>query len=166
MTRIFKLEAMVIAKISTFAALYAVLTLALHPISYLVIQLRLSDALIPLSIVYGPEVAIGVCLGCVVANLFAPYGPNILDITLGSLANLIASYTAFRLRRRATLGCIVAAVIVGLIVGGYLWIITNVPPYVTITSVTISSLIAIGAIGRILVGIITKVLEEHGLRLR
>jgi len=159
-----KISALTLSKITIFAALYATLTLTLHPISYQAIQLRLSDALIPLSIVYGSEVSIGVFIGCIVANLLAPYGPNILDITIGSLANLIASYIALRFRRRPTIGCILAAVIIGFMVGSYLWTITNVSPYFTISSVTISSLITVGVIGRILVGAITKVLEERVLR--
>ena len=47
----------------SFAAIYAVAVVALGPISYAVIQIRIADALIPLSIVFGLPVVLDVTLG-------------------------------------------------------------------------------------------------------
>ena len=85
-----------IALSSIFAALYAVLVLVLAPISFQLVQVRVADALIPLSIMFGwPSVA-GVTVGCVVSNVISPMPSIIVDITLGSIANSIASFLAWK----------------------------------------------------------------------
>jgi len=81
------------------AALYAILVIGLPSISFQIIQVRVADALIPLSIIYGNPVIIGVTIGCFLANiLVAPWGNtymNALDAVLGSVANFIASWVAY-----------------------------------------------------------------------
>ena len=70
------------------AALYAVLTVALAPISYGPVQLRVSEALTLLPW-YRPEAVLGLFAGCVVANFFGGYG--LIDMIAGSCATLIAA---------------------------------------------------------------------------
>ena len=156
------MRAVRLARAAIFAALYAALTLAVHPIAYMELQLRVSDALIPLSAIFGPEVAAGTALGCVVANALAPYGINPLDMTLGPAANLIASLLAYRLRRRLWLAALAAALVVGLIVGGYLWVIVGTSPWFTIASVTASSLVSVGLMGYLLARVLTSRLPARG----
>lgn len=67
-------------------ALYAVLTVAVSPISYGVVQFRLSEALMVLTIFY-PESIIGLTVGCFIANLF---GNGWLDLVLGTSATFLA----------------------------------------------------------------------------
>ncbi|RLG02334.1 MAG: QueT transporter family protein, partial [Thaumarchaeota archaeon] len=86
-------KALLIAETLIFAALYFALTFILAPISFLPLQVRVSDSLIMLSAVLGLPVVYGVFLGCILANLFpVGYPPNPVDVVFGSLANLIASY--------------------------------------------------------------------------
>ena len=66
-------------------ALYAALTMLLAPISYGPVQFRLSEALCILPLFY-PYTAIGLFLGCAVANLISAAG--LLDVVFGSLATL------------------------------------------------------------------------------
>ena len=73
-------------------ALYAVMTLALSPISYGPIQLRLSEALCIMPF-FIPGTAFGLFVGCVLANLVTG---NILDIIFGSLATLLAGLITAR----------------------------------------------------------------------
>ncbi|MEA3459794.1 MAG: QueT transporter family protein [Chloroflexota bacterium] len=54
------------------AALYAVLTVGVAPISYGPVQFRLSEVLKPL-VIWFPDAIFGIALGTVVANLLSPY---------------------------------------------------------------------------------------------
>jgi len=133
---------------ASFAALYAVAVVLLAPISYGIIQVRLADALIPLSMVFGLPVVYGVALGNIVANLYGGYGP--IDVVFGTLANLLGSYAAFRLRSKPFLGCLAATMIVSLIVGGYLWILIGVPIQVSLLGLFAGSFVAIATLGYVL----------------
>lgn len=68
------------------AAIYAGLTIALAPVSYGALQLRVSEALCVLPFLI-PETALGLFAGCMLANLLTG---NIFDIVFGSLATLLA----------------------------------------------------------------------------
>jgi uncharacterized membrane protein len=133
---------------ASFAALYAVAVVLLAPISYGIMQVRLADALIPLSMIFGLPVVYGVTLGNIIANLYGGYGP--IDVTFGTLANVLASYVAFRLRSKPLLGCFAATMIVSLIVGGYLWILVGVPMEVSLLGLFAGSFIAITILGYLL----------------
>ena len=67
-------------------ALYAVLTMALAPISYGALQFRVSEVLCILPF-FMPSTAWGLFVGCIVANLMSTAG--VLDVVFGSLATLI-----------------------------------------------------------------------------
>ena len=82
-------------------AAYAVLTLALSPISYGPIQMRLSECLCILPF-FLPLSAWGLFLGCALANLVTG---NVFDVVFGSLATLLAGLlTAWAGRLRPCLG--------------------------------------------------------------
>lgn len=141
-----------------FAALYAVLTVALAPISYGIIQIRVSDALIPLSIVFGFPVVVGVTIGCALANVISPVpGLVFIDVIFGSIANFAASYAAYRLRKNEKLACIVATLIVTFVVGTYLPILFSFPIYIGWATIFIGSAISIGMLGYLLVQVLKRV---------
>jgi len=77
-----------IALMAIMAALYAALTIVLLPISYGLIQIRIADALLPMPYVLGWPMALGLFIGCAVANMFGGFGA--IDIIFGSFFNLIA----------------------------------------------------------------------------
>ena len=64
------------------AAIYVVLCLALQPLSYGAVQVRVAEALCLLP-VFGAEYIVGVVLGCFLANLL---GSTIVDVIFGTLA--------------------------------------------------------------------------------
>lgn len=68
-------------------ALYIAITLLFKPISYNVIQVRISEMLTILPFFF-PETIIGLTLGCSLSNIFSGYG--LYDIIGGSLCTLIA----------------------------------------------------------------------------
>ncbi|HDM88725.1 MAG TPA: QueT transporter family protein [Candidatus Bathyarchaeota archaeon] len=142
------------------AALYAVLLILLAQISFGPIQLRIADCIIPLAALFGWPWIWGVTLGCFIGNLIGgmmAFGfLNPIDIILGSIANLIAAYTIFRLKDHRLIGCILGSIIIGVIVGGSLWLFVPAPEIglaylpvwaAMIISITGSSLIAIAIIG-------------------
>ena len=76
------------------AALYAGVTVALAPISYGPVQLRVAEALTLLPF-YIPAAIPGLFAGAIIANAFSPYGA--LDMAVGSLASLTAAYLTRRM---------------------------------------------------------------------
>ena len=80
--------------VALIAAVYAAVTLVLSPISYGNIQIRLSEAMTLLPVLFAPSVA-GITLGCFLANLFgAMMGVNVLgylDCVIGTLATFCAA---------------------------------------------------------------------------
>jgi len=145
---------------AVFAGLYAVLLIFLAPISFGPVQLRIADCLLPLAALFGWPIIWGVTIGCLIGNfaggIIAFGAANPMDIVFGSIANLIATYVIFKLRRRKLLGCTLGSIIIGLIVGGYLWLFVPAPEIggfslpawaAMMVSITISSLVAVSVIG-------------------
>ena len=82
---------------AVIAALYAALTLAFAPISYGLMQVRISEALCVLPLF--PSAAVpGLFVGCVLANLLG--GMGIYDVIFGSLATLMAALCTWLLRKK------------------------------------------------------------------
>ena len=104
-----------IAQAAIIAALYAGLTLALAPISYGVVQFRLSEALVVLSL-FTPAAIPGLTIGCFFANLIGPNG--IMDAVIGSAATLIGCWGIYKCRKSPypalMINVIANAVIIGL----------------------------------------------------
>lgn len=89
------------ATIAIIAALYTAVSLALAPISYGNIQVRIAEALTLLPLVYEPSI-LGVTLGCFLTNLIgAMTGANLLgfmDCFIGTLATFLAAICTYKLR--------------------------------------------------------------------
>jgi uncharacterized membrane protein len=83
---------------AVIAALYAAITLAVYPLSYGPIQLRVSEALTVLPLFF-PEAVVGLTVGCFLANI--PMG--IWDMLIGAAATLIGAVFT-RLSKRIWLG--------------------------------------------------------------
>lgn len=80
---------------AVIAAVYVVLTLVFAPISYGVIQFRISEALCILP--YFTVAAVpGVSIGCLLANILG--GAALPDIIFGTLATLIGAICSYKLR--------------------------------------------------------------------
>jgi uncharacterized membrane protein len=79
------------------AGLYVALTMLFQPISFGVVQFRISEILTVLPF-FLPEAIPGLFVGCVISNLLGGNGP--LDVIFGSLATLLAAYLTFRCRKK------------------------------------------------------------------
>ncbi|MCR4817948.1 MAG: QueT transporter family protein [Fretibacterium sp.] len=137
------------------AALYAVLTFAMAPISYGPVQFRISEALTLLPW-YLPEAVPGLFIGCVVANFFGGYG--MVDMFFGSLATLIGALLTRKAPQlwAAALPPVVSNMI---IIGAMLHVLIGVPLIAT------ALYVGVGEAGAcFLVGIpVMKLLERRGI---
>jgi len=106
------------------AAVYATLTILLMPLSYGVMQVRVSEALTVLPF-FTPAAIPGLFIGCIVSNMVGPYG--ILDMVLGSSATLIAAFGSYLLRSKAILVPMPPVIANGIIIGGMLYYAYAVP---------------------------------------
>lgn len=109
-----KISSKSLTRCAMIAALYAVISIALLPISFGAVQARVSEALTLLP-VYTPLGTIGVTLGCLITNAYGvAAGANILgaaDIFIGTAATLIAALMTRALRNVRTFGLPIAAAI-------------------------------------------------------
>ena len=98
------------------AALYAALTLGFQAISYGAVQLRISEAMTLLPVLF-PEAIPGLTVGCLISNLFNPMGATVYDVVFGTLATLMAAILTNRLRGSVWLKALPPVVCNALIVG-------------------------------------------------
>jgi uncharacterized membrane protein len=157
---------------SAIAALYVILVSILAPISIPIIQVRVADLMMPLSIIFGWPAVIGVTIGAGLGNLV---GDTILgntgaqtgiDVVLGSLANFIAATLAWKISqqnriirgRRASwlLAVNTETVIIALIVGTYLGYLFSIPLLASIGGILAGSIIAISVGGYTLLRILSR----------
>lgn len=108
-----------LTKQAMIAAVYAVVSLALAPISFGTVQARISEALTLLP-VFGTTNIYGITIGCFITNLVGFFtGANILgslDCIFGTLATLIAGIMTYYLRNIKYKGFAIAAAIPPVIV--------------------------------------------------
>ena len=137
---------------ATIAAIYAALTIALAPISYGPVQLRLSEIMILLVLV-NPRFKTGLILGCLIANLFSPLG--IVDVIFGTLATAIAVIAMAKIKN-IYLASLVPALSNGIIIGLELMYMLNLPFVETALYVALGEFLVVTVIGVPLFKIITS----------
>jgi uncharacterized membrane protein len=120
-----------VALAAVLAALYAAYVLLFGFASFGPLQFRLVDALIPLSILFGPPAIVGVTIGCFIGNAL---GPNlgIVDIVGGPAANFLAATLAWAITRRRfrgawTVGVGLEIIVISAIVGTYVITLAGAP---------------------------------------
>ena len=115
-----------LAQGAIIAAIYALLTIFLAPISSGLVQCRVAEAMSVLPYFTFSAVP-GLFIGCLLANLLT--GAPIYDVLFGSLATLIAAYLTYALRNRVPkyLAPMPSVVINALVVGWLLTYVYQVP---------------------------------------
>lgn len=133
------------------AALYAVITLVLAPISYGPIQFRLSEVMVLLAF-FDPFYIGGLTVGCLIANILGPYG--ITDIIFGTLATFISVYAISFTRKQIkndTSALITASlwptIFNGVIIGYMLNYVAHLPLILTISQVALGEFVVVTIIG-------------------
>lgn len=124
-----------LAVAGVIGALYAVVTLALAPLSYGNLQFRASEALTLLPL-FTPAAIPGLTIGCIISNAVGvATGANIagwIDVLFGSVATLLAAILTRLLRRFEWKGIPILAILPpvvlnALIVGGELAVAYQLP---------------------------------------
>jgi len=123
--------------------IYVLLTIIFAPISYGMVQVRISEMLMVLPF-FTPAAIPGLFIGCFIANIFGGHG--ILDIVFGSLATLLAAYLVSKIRNKYLVPLppvIVNAVVIGLV----LHVVLELPLYMTAAFVGLGQVIACYGLG-------------------
>ncbi|MDO4710382.1 MAG: QueT transporter family protein [Peptostreptococcaceae bacterium] len=134
------------------AGLYAVLTVAIAPISYGAVQFRLSE-IMTLLVLYDPTFAPGLILGCFIANIFSPFG--MIDMIVGTVATAIAVLSMTKIKN-TFLASLMPTLSNGLIIGVQLWYLLGLPLFETILYVAFGEFVVVTVIGLPLYKIITQ----------
>ena len=138
-----KLNSKKIAMIGTTAAIYAVMTVAMAPISYGAVQLRLSEVMTLLAFV-DPVFIPGLVLGNFIANLFSPFG--LPDIVFGTLATFLAVFMMSRMKSMF-LASLWPTIANGIIIGLELAIFTGAPLLSTALYVGLGEFLVVTVLG-------------------
>ena len=111
-----------LAQGAIIAAVYALLTIFLAPISSGLVQCRVSEAMSVLPYFTFSAVP-GLFIGCLLANLLT--GAPIYDVVFGSLATLIAAFITYKMRNTVSkyMAPLPSVVVNALVVG---WLLTYV----------------------------------------
>ncbi len=131
------------ARAAMIAAIYTVLTLIFAPISYGMVQVRVSEMLMVLPYFTGAAVP-GLFVGCMIANIFG--GQGILDIVFGSLATLISAYLVTKIENKYLVP-LPPVIINALIVGMVLHLVLGFPYYMTAAWVAAGQVVACYGLG-------------------
>lgn len=146
-------RAQLIAQTALIAAVYGIGTYAIAPFAFGPVQVRITDALLPISWNrrVGLSGVLGVTLGVIISNLISPYG--LPDIVLGTADNLIVASIAYLLGRyQSWEGLVVAALqasaIVAFMIGVVLLgMVYSANPVASFASILIGELVACVGIG-------------------
>ncbi|MBR7111057.1 MAG: QueT transporter family protein [Clostridia bacterium] len=76
-----------VTRSAVISALYFCITMLTAPISFGPVQIRIGESLTLLPVLF-PESAVGLAVGCALANISSPFG--LLDVIVGSLVTLIS----------------------------------------------------------------------------
>lgn len=138
-----KFQPQTIARLAVVTALYAALTLALQPISFGLVQLRISEVLVLLCF-YRRDYSISLILGCFIANCFSPMA--LMDMIFGTLATAIAVLPMFSIRN-IWLASLLPVISNALIISAELYISFNQPYLLGVLTVGAGELIAVTLVG-------------------
>ena len=150
-----KLSTRHIAQVGIIASLYAALTIALAPISYGPIQIRISEALTVLPYLI-PAAIPGLFVGCLVANVYG--GLGLPDIIGGSTCTLLAAFLTYLISRtrKPILAPLPPVVINALGVSLYLHILFHLPYWLTVAYIAVGQIGACFVLGYPLLLILLK----------
>lgn len=132
-----------IAMVGATAAIYAVMTVAMAPISYGAVQLRLSEVMTLLAFA-NPMFVPGLVLGNFIANLFSPFG--LPDVVFGTTATFISVLAMSNMKSMFT-ASFIPAIVNGLIVGLEIYVFTGMPFLSTAFYVAMGEFLVVTVLG-------------------
>ena len=144
-----------ITQSAVIAAIYVVLTVVFAPISFNVMQVRISEMLTILPLFTSAAIP-GLFIGCILGNLLG--GAIVLDVVFGSIATLIGAIGTRLLRKKPLLAWIPPVLSNAIIVPFVLQQVYGVPDawwYLALT-VGAGEVIACGVLGLLLYKSLSK----------
>jgi uncharacterized membrane protein len=132
---------------AAIAAVYVALTLLLAPISYGPLQIRISEALTVLPILF-PEAIPALFIGCLIGNLGSPLG--LVDILGGSAVTLAAAFATYYLRRNEKLALLPPVLFNALMISIYVRTLLGWPYWYTAVTIGAGQAIAVFGPGLLL----------------
>jgi uncharacterized membrane protein len=103
-----------LALIAVYAALYATMVVVFAPLSFYALQFRIAGVLRP-GIAKKRELAIGYCIGTVVANLFSPFA-GVYELLFMPIMSLISGLIGFEASNRLNENYYICGIIIALII--------------------------------------------------
>ena len=137
------------------AAVYAVLTFV-NPLSFGVLQFRVSTLLLPLAI-FVPQIRAGLVIGTAIGNLNSSLG--IIDVAVGSIVSFIAVYVVPKVKVKALMP-VLYAIDSGVLVALELYYCFRTPILYNILTVGISG-VTLYSVGLIVMKQISKPLNRY-----
>ena len=146
------------------AAIYTALTVSLAPISFGVIQFRVSEALCVLPF-FTPAAVPGLFIGCLLSNFMGMlmWTAVILDVVFGSLATLIGALGSWYLRKHKWMVCLPPIISNMVIIPWVLRYAYGAEEMIlfSMATVGIGEILAVGVLGNCLL----IILERYGQRI-
>ena len=124
-------------------AIYAIITIIFAPISYGMVQVRVSEMLMILPF-FTPAAIPGLFVGCIIANIFGGFG--LLDVIFGSLATLLSAFLVSKIGNKY-LAPLPPVIVNAIIIGLVLHAVLDLPLYLTILWVGFGQFIACYGLG-------------------
>ena len=141
-----KRSSLKVATIALIATVYSSLTIALGPLGYSWIQVRLAEALTPLPFLIGFPAVVGLTIGCIIANLFSPIG--LPDLIFGPLLTLSAALMSWKLSmKRRLMACVYPVFVNAFGVSAYVSFYYNVPYWISVATIAVGELVAAILVG-------------------
>ncbi|MBP2033906.1 putative membrane protein [Clostridium algifaecis] len=131
-----------ITKTAITAAIYAVATMAIAPLSYGAIQFRFSEIMTLLAYI-DPVYIPGLVLGCALSNLYSPLG--IIDLLVGTFATLLSVIMVSKTKNLflaslwPTINCV--------FVGAELFFVLHQPFWISTIYVALGEFVVVSCIG-------------------
>lgn len=125
------------------AAVYAVLTVGVAPLSYGAIQIRFSEILVLLAFLdrkYAP----GLILGCFIANCFSPLG--MVDAIFGTICTAAALYGITHYSK-TLFGASLWPVFCNAFLGVEYYLLQNAPLFFTAGTIALGEFLAVSCVG-------------------
>ncbi len=139
-----------LTQIAVIAAIYVVSTVLISPLSYGIVQLRFSEALMLLCC-YKPDFCVALTLGCFISNLFSPMA--IFDIPLGTVATLISAVLMYKCKRLYP-AAMICSLVNAAVIGIELTLVFNEPFWLAALSVFLGEFAVVFIIGA---GVFSKI---------
>ncbi|WP_371380245.1 QueT transporter family protein [Sporomusa aerivorans] len=149
-----------ITEAAVIAAMYAILTILLVPLSSGQLQVRVAEALTILPY-FTPAAIPGLFAGCLIANIFT--GEGIFDILLGPLVTLLAAFLTAKMPSKY-LAPLPPVILNAVYVGLLLYYTAELPMVLTMVLVAVGETVACYVIGYPLLLLLEKHYEKIFVR--